>query len=279
MSTKIYNGFKVTLPLGQFGFSYTYNFFKEMVENIRVISKEKYVEEFIRSFYHEVDQAVLQKRTADFDNTIYSYEKGEKRGKDRFGFQQRFSGGVTVYSYAGNVYFTHYYDGHVWDEYVKRHAPPIEHFGYWDNTDPDESISEEDWEYRKEVWDNIFPACLSPAETGFSINGHGEYSSAPIPDWSGRVELQPTRADRVEALVEGEILNDKFEEYRDNYLKENNMTLEEFNNSKRVDDYMAVRYKVRNSITEEEKQAKRNFLNLILPEKYTEEQLKKIFGW
>lgn len=279
MSTKIYNGFRVTLPIGKVGFNATYDFFRGMIEDIRVLAEKKYTADFLDSFYMEVDRAVLNKRRADFDNTIYCYEKGEKRGKERFGFLQRYSGAVTIYSYNGSVFFTHFFDGHIWDEYVKKHKPAIEYFGYWDNTDPDEEVSEEEWEYRKEVWDNIFPGHKSPAETGFTINAHSEYSPAPILDWKGRVKRQPSKKGRIKLIVERAVHDDKFEEIRDKYLIDNNMTLDEFNNSKSVSDFMAVDRLVYKSITQEEIKAKTNFLNLILPSRYTEEQLQDIFGW
>lgn len=36
--------------------------------------------------------------------------------------------------------------------------PELEEFGYWDNTDPDEGATEEQWKEREEVWSRLLPA-------------------------------------------------------------------------------------------------------------------------
>lgn len=40
------------------------------------------------------------------------------------------------------------------DRLMKR-LPLIEPFAYWDNTDPDETVTAEEWEYREEVWNAL----------------------------------------------------------------------------------------------------------------------------
>ena len=34
--------------------------------------------------------------------------------------------------------------------------PQVTKFGYWNNTDPDEDASEEEWEERERLWDKVF---------------------------------------------------------------------------------------------------------------------------
>lgn len=43
----------------------------------------------------------------------------------------------------------------------------IEEFAYWDNSDPDEDLSEEDWENRSKVWNSIFKDGKTPSQVGF----------------------------------------------------------------------------------------------------------------
>lgn len=43
----------------------------------------------------------------------------------------------------------------------------VRDYGYWDNVDPDESASEQEWEEREKAWELIYDH--SPAEMGISI--------------------------------------------------------------------------------------------------------------
>ena len=45
----------------------------------------------------------------------------------------------------------------------------FEEYGYWNNTDPDENVSEEDWAERKRDWDEALEGIGIPAENGFTI--------------------------------------------------------------------------------------------------------------
>lgn len=47
--------------------------------------------------------------------------------------------------------------------------PKIEMFGYWDSTDPEEDVSEKDWELRGKIWNKIFQNSGVPAEDMMNI--------------------------------------------------------------------------------------------------------------
>lgn len=49
--------------------------------------------------------------------------------------------------------------------------PFLKDYSYWDNTDPDEDVSEEDWEAREQDWEDALGS-KSPAECGLTIQLH-----------------------------------------------------------------------------------------------------------
>ena len=50
----------------------------------------------------------------------------------------------------------------------------LEYYGYWNNTDPDDSVSEEDWDKREKDWEEALPSGV-PAVHGFSVEIGGSY--------------------------------------------------------------------------------------------------------
>jgi hypothetical protein len=49
----------------------------------------------------------------------------------------------------------------------------IRKFGYWDNTDPDDSCSESEWDTRKRLWSKALPGAGIPSENSFSFTFTG----------------------------------------------------------------------------------------------------------
>jgi hypothetical protein len=278
MSTKIYSGFHVP-SLSNASLEEVSLYFNKMMEQLRKIGTVMYKERFLGSLYHEADMATYRNRVADIDNTIYQYERGDKRGNDRFSFLQHYAGDITIYSFEGEVYFTHYFDDHIWKVFEKKHKPKYEHFGYWDNADGPETLSEEAWENRERVWGEILKKYDTPCQVGLSISAYGKYQPAPVPDWDESIKKQPTKKQRVESILETTLIDLKHEEFLLKYLEENNMTREQYNEQKSMGAYMDIYYKIRKAITEEDKQTQRNYLNILLPDKYTEDSLKDRYGW
>jgi hypothetical protein len=48
-------------------------------------------------------------------------------------------------------------------------AGVFEDFGYWSSSDPDEDVSDEDWEYRKASWSYLTEGNASPSSVGLEI--------------------------------------------------------------------------------------------------------------
>ena len=45
----------------------------------------------------------------------------------------------------------------------------LEYFGYWDNSDPMDGLSEEEWKSRGDLWDEVMPSGI-PSEDGICVN-------------------------------------------------------------------------------------------------------------
>jgi len=60
------------------------------------------------------------------------------------------------------------------DRYMEsawKRTPGVEFFGYWDNTDPDESCSEKEWAYRRKAWSEALGSDFrdSPGKSGMTV--------------------------------------------------------------------------------------------------------------
>lgn len=47
--------------------------------------------------------------------------------------------------------------------------PEVKEYGYWDSTDPDETVSPEEWKQREQDWDEALPGIGIPRESGMTI--------------------------------------------------------------------------------------------------------------
>jgi len=69
--------------------------------------------------------------------------------------------------------------GEWFEKFLK--MPGVSEYGYWDNTDPLEDVTEEEWEARREAWDTVLPGIGIPSMNGFTIDIHDPYGPGIIP--------------------------------------------------------------------------------------------------
>jgi len=62
---------------------------------------------------------------------------------------------IIAYPFEGKIYIVPFMD-HKWNKLTER-SDKFKFFGYWNNTDPDEGCTEEEWNERERVWESIFP--------------------------------------------------------------------------------------------------------------------------
>jgi hypothetical protein len=75
---------------------------------------------------------------------------------------------IIILPYKGAFYGISFVERNAWHrEWLKQ--PGVSEFGYWNNTDQPDEISDEEWEARGKIWDEILPGAGIPSMNGFTI--------------------------------------------------------------------------------------------------------------
>lgn len=82
--------------------------------------------------------------------------------------------------------------------------PGVEEYGYWDNTDQPEGISNKAWKARGKEWQKAMPSYI-PAQSGFTIEFIPKY--LPQLDAKQHLPFVPSPARRVVEQVESDLFN------------------------------------------------------------------------
>lgn len=53
--------------------------------------------------------------------------------------------------------------------------PGVSEYGYWNNTDPPDDVTDEEWEVRGEIWDEVLGSLGIPSMVGYTIDIHDPY--------------------------------------------------------------------------------------------------------
>lgn len=75
----------------------------------------------------------------------------------------------------------------------------IEEYYYWNNSDPLETVTEEEWEQRSKDWDAALPDSGVPARNGLTLELVGDY--LPIIDVEDVLENMPSFEDRCKKVA------------------------------------------------------------------------------
>lgn len=87
--------------------------------------------------------------------------------------------------------------------------PDVEEYGYWNNSDQPDGVTDQEWDERRQAWNRVLPGVGIPAESMLTFTLRslphtgmtdlaGPFGSAPSPLL---VELLPTPAERARAMV------------------------------------------------------------------------------
>jgi hypothetical protein len=74
--------------------------------------------------------------------------------------------------------------------------PLIKDYCYWDDTDPDEDVSPEDWELREKTWDRFIRAGMAPSDKGVFMTMYNHEKIA-IPKAEEILKYIPSRQERA----------------------------------------------------------------------------------
>ena len=190
MSTKIFNGYQIHLPSGTDLFDFVEQITKPLQETYQNLYTQRAILDAVVLWDHA--QRVTQGLEPDSDEVIDDsmvpvaiaeqrmwarqrriVETGLRDPAYDFGFNVTFLAGrdqnqvLTSELYA-LIYTEQQNLVDVWETQTG-----VENYGYWDNTDKTEEVSELEWDTRREVWDQIL-GYNKPVTKGLSWSLVGE---------------------------------------------------------------------------------------------------------
>jgi hypothetical protein len=249
MSTKLYNGYK--LPQMS---AYEMQVFFEKLRKKLVVEREKlYKETLAAEFVSAFDSIWLNKIDFEgykkrFEKTIFStddyirekinlyslacenvqekYKEINKTSRRNPTYDFQFS--VAVIPTKNNILCITYTEQEVFDR-VWRNMKEVEHYGYWNNTDRPDGVTEKDWRLREKEWGKALKNWGIPALAGFewnltlddTLDGFPMFGTEGF-DWVLEIS-KDSKFKRAERYSKDIIIQKKMEEYQ----KKNNIKKED----------------------------------------------------
>lgn len=157
MSTKIYNGFQINSP--------DIHRVMQMIKNFRPIA-EGYAFALAKTFMsHGVQDVTSRIKTMD---EWFERRRAVQQLRRDPGVDTQFQLLLFPYALHNCFYGIAYVDHEPWfNAWLEQ--PGVSYFGYWNNTDGPENISEEAWKARGELWDELLGESGIPSMAGLSI--------------------------------------------------------------------------------------------------------------
>lgn len=180
MSTKIYNGYRLSLAIDPFEFT---SQLRAVMDPIRTRLDARTLMERAIAAVDGADasgqsrpQHALFTALTDFDNEqrkMGSHDWGHdpNRFEVSFGYDRQ-TRRVLCLLYADQPEFTE-----AWES-----LPQVEAFGYWNNGDQPEDVTDADWAARRDAWERVMPGCTPPVECmlSFSLRAAPPYNRRMI---------------------------------------------------------------------------------------------------
>lgn len=217
MSTKIYNGFKLNFA-GNFS-----ELRKDLMQMSKSVIKPKVIELFnavlANMVYTEFDTRLFEAnkdwdsktevKVSDFSGAyVEAWHKlcgriqdiGETRYRDTL---VDFEFSIVLFPMANKMLGIPFTSNRELEKLWFRRSD-VEQYGYWNNTDPPEDVTEEEWDARGAEWDEALGESGIPAESGFTFQ-FVEPGFMHFPKMSEISDVRPSIEDRVTWLVKEEI--------------------------------------------------------------------------
>lgn len=166
MSLKLYNGYRIK-GFSEKEFIEKYEYLKEVVEKEAKISIQ---EEISKIFYNTLDYGYGRQED---DMTVLEYVKEEikeeienlKKGYRAPNLDKDI--GFALKEYKGDLYLYLFSEDREISKMLLKEIENIEEFGYWNNTDKPDSVTESHWGKRKKIWNELLTS-YSFEKSGFS---------------------------------------------------------------------------------------------------------------
>lgn len=144
MSTTIYTGFKIPEKYNTGSITNL----QLWINDISAFIKNEFNKKYCIA-YNEISTNIILKAYYEKKDVNEETKKIMSLVKNEYPIPE-----ICIYLYKDKVYGAFFKDKfNIYKKLLKRGY--IEDFSYWDNTDQDEKVSEEEWEFRQEVWDSM----------------------------------------------------------------------------------------------------------------------------
>lgn len=228
MSTKIYNGFRFSFrDLGRI-----HEVIMEWRADLRVLHQQAancFVaeiatnmidDEFIRPGSHRGEMPLMKAINLLWDRQS-EIKKSQRRDPS-----VDFEFTLSLMPFEDRIYGIVYTEQHEWLR-LWMAKPFVEEFGYWDNTDAPEEITDSEWEERARVWSAIFePAIMSaPSMAGFSADCTHE---ALMPDSQHVAESAPSLLQRASRRAKFTVISAEVERLQSLAVDKDSTRLQSF---------------------------------------------------
>lgn len=212
MSTKIYNGLLIDLP---------YSFSGIRTELIRLAKEEiipvarlEYTKIVAHSVFSEMDKNAWNNRNNDAVEPTINDVVFRKCGEidDRVMSMRRtrdpwldFEFSIVLFPLEDKILAIPYTEQKALLD-VLLSKPYVKEYGYWNNTDEPEDMTEAEWKQREIDWDIALGDSAIPAENGFTLQFVREGYSL-YPTISDIIHNKPSIENRVRLIIDDEAAN------------------------------------------------------------------------
>ena len=108
------------------------------------------------------------------------------------------------------------------EELLKK-VPGVRYYGYWNNTDPDETCSKKEWQDRKKLWEGAFSKKHRPMDIGLSLRAA---TSFPYVNFYELLKHQPSVQKRLSNVARGLLRERAFQKRLREWAVENKTTVD-----------------------------------------------------
>lgn len=212
MSTKIYNGFRISNDLSLVQLKTLMMRLRKHAH--RIIKKELWDLTAIEAVCL-IDRIAMGKEVySDWERPLISHVEDEIEKKyiniERTGRRDPeydFHFSIGILPIKGKTLLMVFAERESFFELIKKQRW-IEEYGYWNNTDEPEGVSESEWEQRKKDWDEALGESGIPSQNGFEVTLSLPYLYYNRPTVDDLLKLVPTYEKRIDKWVRREAINE-----------------------------------------------------------------------
>lgn len=208
MSTKIYNGYRLTAGTDPFTFIHTsrpaLDHARDQADSHDLADRAtRHLDNHLtRTGNTTLKHSALQQALHDIDEQNGTARPGT-RDDDPNSLELSFGRDPDT-GRTGVLLFTH--STHLRDAFDQ--LPEVEPYKYWNNTDQPADLTDHQWAKRREFWDRLLPGAGTPAESMLTWTLRGPYHPGTMSLLLDRspliLDALPTLDDRVQRVVVGQ---------------------------------------------------------------------------